>query len=436
MKSNFSRRNFLYAGGTLIALPFFDSLVPRAWGQTAAPTRLVFMKFPNGVLNNTWRPTVAGTDFTLPDQLSALVPYKSDIIVTTGLNNRHASGDPDGAGDHARSGGCFLTCVRINKSEQDIRAATSIDRVIAERLAMTANPRWLVTAAPGGGGGDSGYGSAYTSNISWISANTPASRLTDTRVVFDTLFPNGGMSTPVSELEKKRRYQKSILDNSLAETTAMMNMMGAGDKAKLDQFLSSIREVEKNIAAAAVNTPMACSPGANPGSTGSDFANFTKTMMDLIVLGLACNRSQIVSYFMDYEGSNRGGINGVSQGHHSVSHHPDSAIYPEQYQKITKWYANQFGYFLGKLKAIRPDSADKTLLDSTMVVFGSNIHDGNSHSHYSLPIILAGRGNGALVPGKVVTTSAPIANLYVSLANKMGANVTAFGDSTGGLNGI
>jgi hypothetical protein len=436
MSQQFSRRRFLLGTSGLIALPMFESLMSsRAMAQASRPSRVIFMKFPNGVFENSWMPTGTGTNFTLPDQLSGLSAFRSDLILPTGLNNQFASGALDGAGDHARSAGCFLTCVRINKSEQDIRAATSVDRVIAERLSLTASPRWLVLGAPGQGWGDSGYGAAYTSNISWISPTTPASRVTDTRAAFNLLFPEGsGGNATELEAAKRRRYRRSILDGAVAEATALATRLGSSDRQKLDEYLTSVREVERNIASDEMNSPAACSPGPDPGSTGSDFARFTRTMMDLIVIAATCDRTRIVSYLLDYEGSNRGGIGGVSQGHHTVSHHPDNpSVYPDQYRRISRWYADQLVYFLGRMKNTT-DAMGRPLLDSSLIVFGSDIHDGNRHNHNNLPIVLAGRGNGSVTPGRVIATSgAPLANLWVSIASRMGANITSFGDSNGSI---
>jgi hypothetical protein len=434
MSQPISRRRFLLTGSGFIALPLFESLIPaKAFAQMASPTRAIFMKFPNGVFSNAWMPQGTGTNFTLPDQLMSLNAYKSDILIPTGLRNNHASGAVDGAGDHARSAGCFLTCVRINKSNEDIMAATSIDRLIAERLNMTVNPRWLVLAAPGGGGGDSGYSPAYTSNISWVSATTPASRTTDTRAAFSLLFPDAGTTPPpATEAQKRQKYRKSILDGAVAEATSLSTKLGASDKAKLDEYLTSVREVERSIAVDDMQNPMACSPGTNPGSTGNDFARFTKTMMDLIVLAATCDRTRIVSYLLDYEGSNRGGIGGVTEGHHTVSHHSDGANYPNQYRAISKWYADQFAYFLGRMKTTN-DAFGKPLLDSSLIVFGSDISDGNAHNHTNLPIVFAGKGNGTVTTGRVLAANAPIANLWIAMANRMGTNITTFGDSTGAL---
>ena len=434
---NTGRRRFLLSGSALIALPMFESLFSsKAFAQMAGPTRLMIMKFPIGCYKNSWQPTGTGTNFTLPAQLASLNTYKEHLVLPTRLTNKEAGGYIDGAGDHARSGGCYMTNVRINKSESDIRAATSIDKRIADAVGQSANNRWLVLAAPGTGYGDSGYGGSYTSNISWISPTQPASRITSTSAAFDALFPNAGMTTPADEAAKKARYRKSILDNGVAEANSLRAKLGKDDQHKLDQYLTSVREVEAGIAGDQMNQPQACTPGTNPGNS-NDFQVFTRRMMDISVLAMSCDRSRIVSYFLDYEGTNRSGIGGVTQGHHTVSHHADDANYPEQYRRISQWYAEQFAYFLSKMVAVKPDSQDKTLLDSSIVVFGSDIHDGNEHGHSNLPIVVAGKGNGTLTTGRVVDTAAPLANLWVSLAQKAGATgIASHGDSTGPLGGL
>lgn len=436
MNTKFDRRRFLLGSSGLIALPLFESLVSeRALAQEVSKTRAIFMKFPIGVYLNSWSPAGTGTSYTLPNGLSSLEQFKSDILIPKRLNNVAASSyDPatgrnDGAGDHARSGGAYLTTVPVNKSEQTIRAGISIDRLIAEKLSLTASPNWLVLAAPGGGGGDSGYSPVYTSNISWISATTPASRVTDTRDAFQILFPTANPNDAANA--RKARYKKSILDGAIAEAASLNSKLGSNDKMKLDEYLNSVREVERGIANDSSMNPLACSPGTNPGSTGNDFARFTKTMMDLIVLASVCNRTRVVSYFLDYEGTNRGGINGVQEGHHTVSHHGDNSAYPGKYQAINAWYASQFAYFVGRMKATK-DAMDRPLLDSSIIVYGSDIHDGNQHGHDNLPILMAGKANGQMTPGRVIDAgNRPLANLWVSVAKMMGTDVNTHGNSNG-----
>ena len=155
-------------------------------------------------------------------------------------------------------------------------------------------------------------------------------------------------------------------------------------------------------------------------------------MMDLIVLASMCDRPKIVSYLLDYEGSGRSGIAGVTQGHHTVSHHSDNAAYPDAYRKISRWYAEQFAYFLGKMKTTM-DASGKPLLASSLIVFGSDIHDGNEHGHTKLPIIVAGQGNGTVTTNRIISTNQPLANLWVGVAKTMGVSLTSFGDSTGSV---
>lgn len=426
-----TRRQFLKSGSALIALPMFESLMPaKAFAQTIvnAPTRLVVMYFPMGCYYNSWMPAVSGTNFTLPAQLTSLERHKSDLVITTGLKNTLLGV----GGDHAKAASSFMTGVPI---KNDFSVGPSIDKLIADKLNQAANNRWLVLAPPGDGGADV-IPAAYTSNISWISPTQPAARLTDTASVFNTLFPTTG-NQPVNAIAKRQFYRKSILDEALSQGTALKAKLGSYDQQKLDQYLTGVREVELSLSSTAPSLTT-CNPGTNPGSTANDFAKFTKTMIDLVVLSLQCDRSRIVSHFLDFENTYRVGVAGVQQAHHVVSHYDTNrAVYIQQYQQISAWYAQQFGYFLDKMKAVRPEDPNKTLLDSSLVVFGSDIHDGQMHGHDNLPIILAGKANGALTTGRVLSTSAPLSNLWVSVAQKAGAtSITSHGNSTGTLAGL
>jgi len=443
MSQKIDRRRFLISAGSLIALPFFESLWPsRVLAQVASAPNVIFLKFPLGVIRNSWRPTMSGTNITLPAALSMLESVKSDLIFPTGLHN-YCPVD----GIHASSNAAFLT--GMEPLNGGLRVGQSIDRLIAEKLGLTTSPRTIQITAADASDSDTGsgfnYSSTYGTNISWINATSPASAYNTPQNLFKAIFPSGvgggTMPTPTptptqgGATNNMANYRKNILDNAVGEIGTLKSKLGASDKVKLDQYLTGLDEVQKKIVAITPNatpTPApvmtnACVAGTmNLSPNKYDIDAFTDVNMEIIKLAIACGQSRIISYHMDYEYGSHFPVQ-----MHSISHYNDDPRFKDQYSALNRKWAEKFLLLINKLKSVT-DGTGKTLFDNSIIVIGSGLNDGQGHGSTDLPIIVAGHGGG-LKTGKVVTTNAPLSNLWISVARYMGVSVSQFGRSTGDL---
>jgi hypothetical protein len=449
--SGLTRRHFLRGVGVGVALPLFESLRPArllaapetrlATTATGAPLRTAFVYFPNGAIPAAWWPTDDGADFKLSRTLAPLEPVRSDVQVLGGLDHKTADPGPDGAGDHARGNGTFLTGVRLRKSATDIRAGVSIDQVLAKEYGhLTRFPSLELTcdAARGSGGCDSGYSCAYQFNIAWSSPTTPKAAEHNPRLVFERLFGAGKPGERQANQQRRRQEDQSVLDFVMDDAKAMQKRLDGPDKHKLDQYLTGVREIEARIQKAekfgdaadpAVETP----PGIPP-----DYAEHVQLMCDLLVLTFQTDSTRVATLLLAHDGSNRSFDQiGISEGHHDLTHHQNRKDWIDKVADIDLWYARQFAKLLEKLRAVK-DADGNTLLHNSMIVYGSGNADANRHTHSNLPMLLAGSGGGALKPGRYVKHgSKPATNLFLSLAHAAGVTkLDRFGDSTGALGNV
>jgi hypothetical protein len=441
-----SRRLLLGGGASLLGLPFLESLVPRAARAqaAAAPVRLIYFYVPNGLDMATFRPTSPGADYTLPPMLASLAPLKGEFSVVTGLENVNAR--PDMVGDHASGTSGFITCIHANKSETDISLGISADQVAAQKLGSATILPSLQLGLEGGGsagGCDSGYSCAYSRNVSWADAKTPLPKIINPKQAFDRLFEGYDPNASAAEAEKRRAYEKSVIDAVLGDVTSLQPKLGATDQKKLDQYLTGVRELEKQVAG--LDSGARCSVGAAPPSNdGLAYPDHLKAMMDVVVLAMSCDRTRIVTLMIGNAGSNRSHpFLGISGAHHEISHHQNDAGQIALLAKIGEWEMQQFGYLLDKLKAA-PDSVEgQNVLHNSAIFMSSEISDGNRHNHDDMPILLAGRAGGAFNPGRhinyAVDKGSPkekVSNLLVSMLEAAGVAGAQLGDSTGPLTGI
>ena len=447
-----TRRQFLRGLGACIALPAFESLRPPsllaapalgklATTATGAPLRTAFLFFPNGAIPAAWWPKGEGKEFELSPTLKPLEAYRQHLQVLGGLEHQAANGGADGAGDHARGNGVFLTGVRLKKSATDIRAGISIDQAIAREIGhLTRFPSLELSsdAVRTSGACDSGYACAYQFNLAWSSATTPVAPESNPRMVFERLFGSGPSGQRAENMKRRHQEQRSVLDFVMEEARGMDRRLNGHDKDKLDQYLTGIREIETSIQKAeqfgTVKDPGADTPSGIP----QDRAQYVQLMYDMLVLAFQTDSTRVATLLLGHDGDNRSLPEiGVSEGHHDLSHHFNSE---EKIQKLTEidlWYAKQFATFLQKLEE-RKDADGSSLLHNSMIVYGSGNADANKHTHFNLPIVLAGGGGGTLTTGRYVRHgSKPMTNLFLSLADKMGAQkLGSFGDSTGRLGDV
>jgi hypothetical protein len=456
-RGRLNRRHFLSGLGVAVALPVLASLRPTTrfasralpvggvgTTPTGAPLRAAFVYVPNGAIPAAWWPKGEGTKFQLSRSLQPLEPVKGRIQVLGGLDHQTADSGPggiDGSGEHARANGTFLTGVRLKKSATDIHAGISIDQMMARQLGSLTRFASLELGCDSvrkTGACDSGYSCAYQYNLSWSSPTTPVTPESNPRLVFERLFGTGAPGERQVNLQRRRQEQRSLLDFVLEDARSMQKRLNPQDKDKLDQYLSSVREIETSIESAeqfgAVQDPGVETPAGIP----SDYTKYVQLMYDMLFLAFQTDSTRVASFLVTHEGSNLSFDHiGVSEGHHDLSHHQNRPDWIEKVVKIDSWYVQQFARFLEKLEATN-DADGNSLLFNSMIVYGSGCADGNSHSHTNLPFLLAGAGGGSLTPGRHVKYgSKPATNLFLEMADRLGIQrLERFGDSTGRLGNI
>jgi hypothetical protein len=437
-----SRRTVLRGVGAVIALPWLEAMASTttlAAGPTTSglvPRRMAFFYVPNGVHLPDWIPGETGSTYALPATLQPLAPFKDDLLVLTGLAQQNAEALGDGPGDHARSLASFLTGTHALKTDgAGIRVGVSVDQVAAQKVGrQTRLPSLEVGIERGAQSGncDSGYSCAYSSNISWRSANMPMAKEINPRLVFDRLFPPAASQTSPAEGRKRELYRKSILDFVLDDAQQLRTRLGINDRRKIDEYLTAVREVEERIGNTESSVRSRPAPGlSRPQGIPADIGEHIRLMFDLVALAFQCDVTRICNFMYDNEASNRGypSIN-VPDGHHDLSHHGGDPKKHDKLKIINRFHIDQFAYLLGKLKAINEGSG--SLLDSAMIVYGSGISDGDRHNHDNLPILLCGKGGGTIKSGRhLKVTPQPLNNLYLSMLDRIGAPIDRLGDSTG-----
>jgi hypothetical protein len=445
--SHVNRRRFLRGLGACIALPAFGSLEPlRALAASSAavpkaPVRMAFLYVPNGIIPATWWPEQPGSNFSLPATLQPLEKLRDKFQLISGLQDLSANPGPDGPGDHARAGGTFLTGVRIKKTAgSDIHAGVSIDQVVAQRIGhLTRFPSLELScdSVRKAGDCDSGYSCAYVHNLAWRSANQPLTPEPNPRLVFERLFGTGSRDERINNLKRRQQEQSSILDFVMDDADAIQKKMSGRDKQKLDQYLTSVREIEQRIERAErmpVNNPDADAPPGIP----AEFGSHIQLMFDMLLLAFQTDSTRVATMVMAAEGSNRTFTEiGIAEGHHNLTHHKNDPEMIGKVKQIDLWYAQHLAAFLQKMDETK-DVDGKSLLHNSMIVYGSGNADGNRHTHVNLPILLAGNGGGTLNPGRYTQTdSTPLTNLFLSMADRMGVEgLERHGDSTGRLKTI
>ena len=437
-----SRRQVLRGLGACIALPTLMSAGP-AFAKAArsarqAPTRMAFVYVPNGAIPAAWWPAgEGGTDFALSPTLAPLVNVRNQLQVISGLDCVSADPGPDGAGDHARAGGTFLTGVRIKKTAgSDIKAGISIDQVVANKighLTRFASLELTCDVVRKSGECDSGYACAYEYNLAWQSANQPLAPEHNPQFAFERLFGDGARNERVANLKRREYEQHSILDYVLDDAKTLNTKLDGRDRQKLDQYLTSVREIEQRIAISK-SMPVPNPDVDAPAGVPANYSDHVALMFDMLHLAFQTDSTRIATLLLAREGSNRPFNDiGLSSGHHDLTHHKNNAEIIEKVKLIDRWYVQHFATFLEKMNKTE-DVDGQSLLHHSMILYGSGNADGNRHTHVNLPLVMAGAGGGAFKPGRYIKAkSQPIPNLFLSMADAMGrlSPSTSHGDSTG-----
>ncbi len=434
-----SRRAMLRGAGAAIALPYLDSMVPALAATPARPVRMAFFYVPNGMIMDSWNPSYEGKLQELPRTLKALEPYKDDILQLGNLTHNTGRALLDGAGDHGRCSGSYLTGIQVKKSLVEIKNGISFDQIVANEIGkQTRFPSMELGMedARQAGDCDSGYACAYTNNLAWRSETQPLPPMLDPRAVFERMFGAGLPMTP-EERARQSKYRRSILDFVTEDTKKLEVSLGPTDRRKLDEYLSSIREVERQIQRAEKDNAQIDPHMEKPYGVPADFAEHFRMMSNMMAIAFQADQTRIITMLMTREGSSRPYRElGIPDGHHPLTHHRNQADLIEKVRQINEYHVRQFASFVEKMKSTQ--DGDGTLLDNCMLVYGAGLSDPNAHLHEDLPTIVVGKGGNYFKTGRrvVVRRETPMCNLFITMMDRMGVHVEDFGDSTGKLDGL
>ncbi len=439
-KMHLPRRTVLRGLGAALALPLLDSMVPALTAQSrtaAAPvTRFGVFYVPNGMSMPYWYPQTEGPLDELPPTLRSLEAFKDRVLICGGLDDESAN-LVKGGGDHARSAGTFLTCVPYKITNgADVSNAVSMDQIAARELSKETQLASLELGIESNamlGNCDGGASCAYTNTIAWRTPTTPLPIENDPRAIFERMFGTTGSTDPAARLERMRR-DRSILDLVGAELNGLERVVGPGDQVKLEEYLEAVRDIERRIAMAEEQNTRELPVVDQPVGVPNDYAEHAKLQMDLLALAYQTDLTRISTFMLAREVSGRAYPEiGVSDSHHPLSHHQDEPAKLERLHKINEYQVQQFAYLVEKLDAI--PEGDGSMLDSTLFLYGTGISDSNTHFHDDLPIALVGGKNAGIKGGRYIRYPAdtPLANLHVTILEKLGVPVEALGDSTGQL---
>ncbi|MEO6081428.1 MAG: DUF1552 domain-containing protein [Steroidobacteraceae bacterium] len=446
------RRTFLRGMGVTVALPLLDAMTlfsTKAQAASKRPVRLGYMYKPNGAIGACaqsprpflWTPRTAGRGFEFTPTLKSLEPYREHLNVFSGLAQNQGWSLGSGGGDHARSTATFLTGVHPFKTGgADFKLGISADQIAAKtfsKYTQLASLELALEAQPIAGNCDSGYTCAYMST-SWRSATQPVPSEISPRAAFERLFGDGASTDPAAR-QARLQNDKSVLDYVMNSLTRLQRRIGADDTRKLDEYLESVRDIERRIQLAEKKSDSVDLPVLTlPVSTPPNYVEYAELMLDLLVAAWQSDMTRVSTFMLGRDGSNRPFPEiGVSDGHHSISHHQRRDENVEKLIKIDYLQTRMFAYLLKRLKETK--DGEGTLLDNSLVVFGSGLSESNLHTHNDLPIVMAGTAGGRIQGGRhlVYPTDTPLNNLFLNMFDLAGAEGTnQFGDSTGRLTGV
>ena len=441
-----------------MALPAMESFSSRLLGATAtkapalaattatgAPLRTAFLYFPNGAIPGSWWPTGLGADFVLNRTMEPLAGVKQHIQILGGLTDLSANAGADGGGDHARANSTFLTGVRIKKTNgADFHAGVSADQIMAQQVGLLTPFRSLELSCDtvlNVGTCDTEYACVYQHNLAWSSPTTPLTPEVNPRLLFERLFGAGPPAERAKNLLIRQQQKRSILDFIQNDSRNLLRDASGRDRQKLDEYFTSVRDIEQRIhaaeqARAGRPQPMVDTPEAGiPGS----YAEYIRLMFDMLHLAFQTDSTRVATFMIAGDGNNREFAEiGVNDGHHNLTHHGNKPDWIEKVVQIDQFYVSQLAYFLDKMERTK-DIDGNSLLHNSQIVYGSGNADGNRHTHTNLPVILAGRAGGRLNPGRhTLFNDEPITNLYLNMMDNVGGTqrMDRFGDSTSRLANI
>ena len=441
-KKAIPRRTFLRGVGATLALPMLDSMVP-AFADSVAkpPVRLATVYVPNGMWPmDKWTPKTEGAGFEITPTMEPLAAYRDQMLVLSGLNHNEARDTAeDAAGPHSTACASYLTGIRPKRTAgKDLHAGTSMDQIAAQELGKHTQLGSLEVSlfAPGVAGYcEPGYSCVYLSTISWASPSTPLPMEYNPRAMFERMFGDGDTTDSAARLARMQE-RHSILDSVSQDVSRLLTGIAPGDRGKLADYLDSIRDVEKRIQTAEEQASREVPTVERPVGVPAAFQDYNKLMCDLQVLAFQCDLTRVITFMIAREGPYNSRAYpeiGIPDEHHALSHHQDDPPKIAKLFQINVYHAKLFAYYLEKLKST-PDG-DGSLLDHSIVLYGSALGNGNGHTHVDLPTMLLGGGAGQIKGGRHIRYSkdTPMTNLHLTILDKLGVPVDHLGDSTGKL---
>jgi len=435
-RKSLSRRALLRGLGTSLALPYLDAMAP-AFAADAGQRvpRLGFVYAGNGIVHDYWTPKTEGANFELSTNLQPLAPVRDQLNVITGLAHLEADTKGDGTGDHPRSSAAWLTGVHAydrTRPGVEVKLATTADQLAVQVIGRESPVASLELSIDEVSQGACDSGDCfYVNTVSWRNDTTPNLTETHPRIVFERLFGDGGSS---EERLARTRARGSILDSVLGEIDRLSGSLGAGDRGKLDEYLDAVREIERRIQGAESGQTRTVELPERPTDIPDTYEEHARLMFDLQLLAYQTDSTRVFSMIMARELSGLSYPNiGVPEAHHSISHHRDDPELIEKKARIDTYHVQLLAEFLEKMAAT-PDG-DGSLLDQSLILYGSGMGDGNLHRHHDLPCLMIGGLGGTIKTGQhvVYPANTPMTNLLLTLLDKVGVHLERFGDSTGPL---
>ena len=439
-KMSLPRRTFLRGVGATVALPLLDAMVPALSAMARTPAnpvrRLACIYIPNGAYHAQWNPKGTGADFTFSKTLQPLEAFRDRVVVVTNLAHRNLESQGDGSGDHSRSSAGWLSGVHAKRTEgPDVEVGTTADQIAAREIGQETPLASLEIGLDKSdilGHCDVGYSCAYMNNISWRSPTTPNPTERNPRAVFERLFGDGDSA---AERLTEMRMDRSLLDSVTADVGQLQKELGASDRRRVDEYLEAIRETERRIQRTEeYNSTQELAVPDRPIGIPEDFGTHAKLMIDLQVLAYQADLTRVTTFAFGHEASYRTFPEiGVSDPHHSLSHHQNNDKKLVDLGKVNHYHVETLAYYLGKLQS--SPEGDGNLLDHSLLLYGSGMSDGNLHNHSPLPIVVAGGAAGRCKGGRHLACppETPMTNLLLSMLDMVGVREDRLGDSTGRL---
>lgn len=434
-----SRRTFLRGTGVALGLPLLEAMQPqtaRAADTTKPPKRAAFLYVPNGIVHDAWKPVSAGPDYALPYSLEPLRPVKQDVLVLTGLSQLPY--EKIGGVGHARPTTALLTGTVADKEK--VRAGKSVDQFIADKHGTDTKLKSLelsITGSSLAGRCDGEYSCVYSSVISWRGETSPMPTVNNPKTVFRRLFGDASSKSSPRERSRRERLRASVLDATLDDARRLHRTLGKSDQLKLNEYLYSIRELERRVQ---MSSPLTAGEKPNldiPNAPPGDYAEHVRLMGDLMVLAFQADATRVCTFMF---GTAAGGqtypMLGIRDGHHELSHKIGNPDARAALRKIDRFNVSLFTYIVQRMKDI--PEGEGTLLDNSIVYYGSGLGNGGAHTPYDLPVLLAGRGAGTINTGQHLKSpfNTPLNNLWLLVLNAMDIPMKRFGNSTEPLRGV